>query len=126
MGRFLRSPSNQKFERPIEETQADGIPSVSTYISGIKVSILTVCVCACVCVCAHAQLRPTVGDPMDCSPPVAMANEAVALVEDCYLPLTLHSGTTLQLKRFLSLKELAHSDTARDTWTWFLLWLLHS
>ena len=40
------------------------------------------------------------------------ANEGVALLEDGSLPLTLHNGTTLQLKKFLSLKELAHSDTA--------------
>jgi len=48
---------------------------------------------------------------MDCSPPVETANEAVALLKDGYLPLTLHSDTTSQLKRFLSLKELAYSGT---------------
>lgn len=49
---------------------------------------------------------------MDCGPAVVMANEAGALLEDGYLPLALHSGTTLQLQKFLSLKELAYSDTA--------------
>jgi len=30
---------------------------------------LGVCVCVCVCVCVHAQLCPTLCDPMDCSRP---------------------------------------------------------
>lgn len=78
------------------------------------------------CARAGTRSRPTVGKSMDCGPPAVTANEGVALLEDGSLPLTLHNGTTLQLKKFLSLKELAHSDTAWGTWICFMLWLLHS
>ena len=56
MGRFLRSPSLQNFERPIEKTQAEGIPSVSTYILGIKISMLTLCLCVHGQALGHVQL----------------------------------------------------------------------
>ena len=36
-----------------------------------SLSVLYHCVCMCVCTCVHARTQsgPTVGDPMDCSPP---------------------------------------------------------
>ena len=38
---------------------------------GCICSPLCVCVCVCVCVCSVAQSRPTLCDPVDCSPLVS-------------------------------------------------------
>ena len=52
-----------------------GFPSYKAFIplsfslsSTVQV-VLKTCLCVCVCVCVCVQPRPTLCDPMDCSPP---------------------------------------------------------
>ena len=56
-------------------------PKVKFLIKGIKITLVSICFmvsvayarhcskCLCLCVCACTQLRPTLCDPMACSPP---------------------------------------------------------